>query len=349
MLREPHEREFTYLLSARIHVRGEKFDDEAIAQLAGVQHGIVARRQLLDLCVGDRAVACRLERGRLRPIHPGVYAVGHEALTYSARALAAVMAVAPVPRPVSVTGGDWARRSPVAAVASHTTAATILGFGEPADGPIHVSIDEKRVRRPGIAIHRAVLPADDVTIVDGIPVTTTARALLDLSATTPFGRLRRLVKRAEYLELTDLAALEAILHRYPRRRGRRTLAAIVDRYAGAGKTRSELEDRFLEFCARRGLPPPKTNVALEVRGQRFEVDCAWPQARLVVELDGRTAHGRESSFHDDRARDRALLADGWRPMRVTWPQLHLDGDSLELEIREVLAAPPARSGGFGVG
>jgi very-short-patch-repair endonuclease len=335
------ERSFRHHRGAGSHVRDEGSTDEVIARLASSQHGIVARSELLVLGIGRRAIACRLALGRLRPVHPGVYAVGHDALAYPARVLAAVMSVAPAARRESVAGGDRANRSPIAA-ASHAAAAALFGLRDPPHGPIDVSVDAKRATRIGIAVHRAALAAEEVTLVDGVPVTTIERTLLDLSAVTPAGPLRRLVKQAEFRGLTDFAAVAAILRRHPRRQGRRTLADIVERYADTGKTRSELEDRFLQFCARRGLPLPQTNVVLDVRGERVEVDCAWPAARIVVELDGRVAHGRQSSFHDDRARDRALLAAGWIPMRVTWPQLHNDGDTLEREIRDVLDVASGR-------
>jgi hypothetical protein len=114
------------------------------------------------------------------------------------------------------------------------------------------------------------------------------------------------------------------------------LARLVEGYMlDVGKTRSEFEDRFLRFCARRGLPLPEMNVVIDVRG-RPEVDCVWRDARLIVELDSRSAHERAAAFQEDRARDRALIAAGWLPMRVSWAQLHFEGDAVERDIRDGL-------------
>lgn len=316
-------RGFTHLLCGEIHVRAQTSDDEAIAALASRQQGIAGRRQLLDLAVSSRAIEHRLRVGRLRPHYAGVYAVGHEALPYAARTLAAVMSVAPE------------------AAASGLTAAALWRIADPPHGPIHVVATEGRRPRRGVAICRSTLPVADVRIVDGIPVTSVPRTLLDLSARITEGELRRLVKQAEFTRLTDGAALEAILDRYPRRRGRGGLARIVRGYLlDAGMTRSELEDRFLAFCAKRGLQLPETNVVLEIRG-----DCMWREARLIVELDGHRAHGTDQAFHDDRARDRALIAAGWSPMRVTWTQLHGEADTLAAEIRDALDTPPPHARG----
>ena len=51
------------------------------------------------------------------------------------------------------------------------------------------------------------------------------------------------------------------------------------------------------------------------------MDCLWPDARLVVELDSRAVHGTRKAFEADRERDRLMLADGWRVIRITWAQL----------------------------
>jgi len=106
----------------------------------------------------------------------------------------------------------------------------------------------------------------------------------------------------------------------------------------AGRTRSDLEDDFLEFCSRRGLPLPETNVTMTVRGVRVEPDCLWRAERVILELDGYQGHGGKTAFEAERARDRVLAAAGWLPTRATWAQVHFDGDALESELRDLLTA-----------
>jgi very-short-patch-repair endonuclease len=320
------ERWITHLLCGRIHIRPSGVgDDAAAAALARRQEGIAGRAQLLELGLSGRAIDYRVAVGRLRPLFLGVYAVGHEAVSPNGRALAAVMSFSPY------------------AAASFLTAAALRGVGQP-PSMVHVSGPRTREPRPGAVYHRAVLPDNDWTVIAGIPTTTLPRTFLDLSATLPEDRLRRMVKDAEFKRLLRVDELVEILDRYPRRRGRQALARIVKPLiAGSHRTASTLEDRFLEFCERRRLPMPETNVALVVAGRRYVPDCLWRGPRLIVELDGRDAHARELAFEEDRARDRALAAAGWVPIRVTSGQLAHQPGRLETELRAILALWARRS------
>ena len=64
--------------------------DRVAGELAGRQHGLIARRQLLDLGFSRDMIKRRLTRGALHPVHVGVYALGHPAITFEGRWMAAV-------------------------------------------------------------------------------------------------------------------------------------------------------------------------------------------------------------------------------------------------------------------
>ena len=66
--------------------------DAVIAELAGRQHGVVGRAQLMAAGVSRRAIARRIERGRLHLLYRGVYAVGHRAVSLTGRWMAATLA-----------------------------------------------------------------------------------------------------------------------------------------------------------------------------------------------------------------------------------------------------------------
>ena len=111
---------------------------------------------------------------------------------------------------------------------------------------------------------------------------------------------------------------------------------------GTTLTRSELEERFLRFVARVGLPRPELNVPIALRGVFVEADCVWRRSRLIAELDGRAVHGTAAAFERDRARDLALNAAGWRVVRITWRQLSEEARELAEDLGSLLARAAIR-------
>ncbi len=114
--------------------------------------------------------------------------------------------------------------------------------------------------------------------------------------------------------------------------------AVARRAAGASVTRSELEEAFVVFVDRIGLPRPELNLTLEVDGLLIEVDAVWRAERVVVELDSRQFHDTPLTFERDRRRDRKLVAARWRPVRITWRQLHEEPSAVARDLKRMLAA-----------
>jgi hypothetical protein len=163
------------------------------------------------------------------------------------------------------------------------------------------------------------------------------RTLLDLAAVLDRRGVERAMNEAEVRRYADRLSLPALLERHPRRRGAATIRAVLAaNHIGATVTRSELEERFLRFVSRHGLPPPELNVSLTLRGGFVEADCVWRAQRLIVELDGRTSHATTAAFERDRARDRALHVTGWTVVRITWRQLDREGRELARDLRALL-------------
>jgi very-short-patch-repair endonuclease len=294
-------------IGGQLHTRGA---DDAIAALAARQHGVVARWQLLALGLGPDAIDHRLRCGRLHLIHRGVYAVGHRLVTKEGRWLAAVLAAGP------------------GAVLSHRSAAALWGIRPTAATRIEVTTPKQLRPRPNLLPHCAVLPRDEITERDGIPVTTAARTLLDLAATLDRHQLARALDEAEVLRLEGPGRL---MDRYPRKRGTKTLRALLNE--SRRNLRSPLEAEFLALLDDHGFQRPETNTIIE----GYEVDAAWRAARLIVELDGYATHGTRRAFERDRARDRRLSAAGWRTARFT--SLQLAAPATAAEDLAALGAP----------
>ena len=197
----------------------------------------------------------------------------------------------------------------VDAVLSHGTAAAAWDL-RPPGGAIHVTVPGTagRKRRSGLRIHRTTT-LDDTTTVRGIPVTNPLRTILDLATVLSGRPLEHALDLADQRHLIDFAELR-------RRRLPRSLQAVLTLYAQA-VTRSELEERFLALCHEHGLPRPNVNTRIE----GCEVDFAWRDRRLVVEVDGYRYHRAPSTFEDDRERDVVLSVAGWTVLRFTYAQV----------------------------
>src|SRR3954471_12688768 len=289
--------------------------DGEIAALATRQHGVIARVQLVEIGLSLDAIDYRVKLGRLQPLHRGVYAVGHRALTRHGRWMAAVLAGGP------------------GAVLRRPSAAALWGIREGAPARVEIAAPRDR-RRPAIAVQRIELPDDERDEHNGIPVTTPARTLLDLAALLDEHRLTRAAERAETLRLTSPTSLAALVDRYPRRPGTPNLKRLIeDHRIVPTTTANDFERGFLTFLDANGLPRPLINESLD---PNTTPDFRWPNHRLIVELDGFETHGTRQAFERDRARDRRLLADGWRVARITQRQLDDDPDGVAAELTAIL-------------
>jgi hypothetical protein len=213
--------------------------DAAIAAIAARQHGVIARIQLLRLGLGRRAIAHRIEQGRLHIVHRGVYAVGHARLTIQGRWMAAVLA--------SGEGTGLSYRS----------AGMLWDIRRTERGLIEVTSPRTGRMLPGVQRHRAALPSDEVTVHQGIPVTTPTRTLLDLAAVLSLGALAKAFEQAQVLLHMPPATLAAEVLSRPRQRGNAKLRRILAGAVEPADVRSVLELRFLRMCAAYGIPRPR--------------------------------------------------------------------------------------------
>jgi very-short-patch-repair endonuclease len=221
------------------------------------------------------------------------------------------------------------------AVLSYQSAAALWGIRPSARSLVDVTVHRRLRQRAWIELHQDELQRDEMTNRDFVPVTSIARTLLDLAAVLGRRELERTVNEAEALRIFDGEELKELLLRHPRHGGGPVLAEILD--AGfSGVTKSELEDLFRQFLADESFPAAELNVPIQCGGVWVEADCAWRKQRLIVELDGHRTHGTRAAFERDRRRDRALQAQGWRVIRVTWRQLHEESRELAADLRALL-------------
>ncbi len=259
------------------------------ARIAARQHGRITWQQLVAAGVDRRQIQRWVANGLLRPVHRGVYAVGHDAPSLLGDYMAAVLACG--------TG---------AVLSNHAQAhVTRLRPGKPPPPEVTVPTLAGR-NRPGIVVHRVkALHLRDVCVVHGIPMTTVPRTLLDLAPALDLAELTRACHEAWIHHRTAPRLVEDCIERNPGKKGAAKLRAAL----GADATLSALEDGFLALLREHGLPAPRTNVVRH--GDK--VDCHWPQLDLTVELVSYRFHGSRRAFEADVARRRrsSHLAFSW--------------------------------------
>ena len=291
-----------------IHVlRRNRSPDEAIARIASRCGGVIDRTQLSALGLARGAIAHRIRVGRLRPLHHGVYAVGHEALQLRGWLVGALLVAGP--------------RSAL----SHLTAAVLWKLIPSMPPFVDVTTTNRSRRsRNGLVFHQAT--SLDATILHELPVTTPIRTLQDLAATRPRAELERACSEALVQRLVTEQQL--VQQQGP---GAAVLARLTSE--GVAPTRSELERRFLRAVSTIRLPRPETNA----RVQRHEVDFLWREQRVIAELDGWRFHGHRLAFERDRMRDAELGLLGYTVVRFTWRQVRDEPAAVAAQVGRFLS------------
>lgn len=291
----------------------------ALFDLATKQHGVVCRRQMTRCGLTVAEIRSRVASKALIRLYPGTYAVGHRALTVRSRWMAAVL-----------YAGDGA-------VLSHRAAAALFGLVDGAP-TIEVTRTGDSLARPGLTIHHTRnLGQEDQASVDGIPVTSPSRTLIDLAGIESPRSLDDRLSAARRLKLLDCGAVRTGLDRVPNSKGAGELKRLIRLFERSSKpTRSELETRFLRLCADAGVPLPEA----DVRIGRYFADLLWREHRLIAEIDSRGFHLHR--FEEDRIRDIATLSKGYRTIRVTDRMLKTDPGGLVDSVRTLLSSPSSR-------
>ncbi len=264
--------------------------DRLASAIAREQHGLVARRQLLAIGFSGRAVERRIERGVLHPVHRGVYALGFRLRSKEARWMAAVLACGPD------------------AVLSHRSAVRLWGLSPGSSRAIEVTRrDRVEAARRRWSSTAPRYRDDERTVVDGIPVTTVPRTVLDYAVEASRREVERALNEMEVRQLRDALSIPDLLERYPRRRGSAVVRELLDRGAEAcGESRSG--------SSRSGSPPwsnARVTTTAPQRGHRGAGSVL--QRRLSVARSAlRRARRSCRSRHAQglRERPRARPADG---------------------------------------
>jgi hypothetical protein len=215
----------------------------------------------------------------------------------------------------------FARGLPADALIAQEAAAVVHGLATYRVPPI---IDTTRTRGRGqvtsdLRISRAGLRASDYDCVDGIPVTSLARTVVDIARRRPFREGLVVADSALARGLGKAQLHDVLRHQWTWPYVARAMPVV--RYAD-GRAESALESvvrsRFIEL----DLPLPRLQVTIRA-GRTFvgRVDFDWDAWGVVGEADGRVKYLADELWAE-KVRQDALEDTGREVIRWTWTTAH---------------------------
>jgi hypothetical protein len=249
--------------------------DDALLPVFAHQHWLVSDSDVAAAGGTRRQARYRLSTGTWEAVDAGVYRLAGAPRSWHAKVLAPIL-----------SAGNGA-------VASHTCAAALHGIDGFGRGAAEISTPRGTgFRRSKVIVHTSTdLDRCRRIVVDGVPVTDINRTILDLCRHHSDERVLRSIEWARRQGSSGWSSMVATLAHHARcgRPGIVRLRTVLT----ANMDRDEVTDSDFELLAfsllvERGLPTPVLHHRV-YDGERFvaEVDLAYPQRKVAIELDGR--------------------------------------------------------------
>ncbi|MGH8874890.1 MAG: type IV toxin-antitoxin system AbiEi family antitoxin, partial [Acidimicrobiia bacterium] len=267
----------------------------------------------------------KLRVGEVRRMDRGVYVATACPPSWQQQVLAAVL-----------TAGHEA-------AASHQSAAYMWELTTRRPRRIEVVVPRGVRRVRDFVVHEStdLIPAHR-TLLDGIPVTTPARTVVDLGASAPW-----LVEPAlETGVRAGLFALGGVAETVGdlARRGRNGVGVIRPhieaRLHWDGLTESALEDLFRRRMDEFGFPQPIPQVEIRTPTGLFvcRADFGYVPIRVAFFLDSEAHHMDRLTFRRDREQHNSLELIGWTSLRYTWWDLTARPYLVREQVASVLSS-----------
>jgi hypothetical protein len=295
--------------------------DDLLFAFAEEHHGVF-RGAHARLCgLSKRQIEGRIELGVWRRVYDDVY----------------IAAGAPLTRKGALLAACWA--GGFRAAASHRSAAALWELAGGRKSMVEIICPRwRRARHDGIVVHETkVLDAADIAVVEGIPVTTPERTLLDLGAVCHASVVEMALDKAENRGLVTRARIEETLGRLskPGRNGAGTLRRLLESHGSRRRPpESEMETMLIQCLRRNGWPEPvPQHVIRQARSFVARVDAAYPQWRIAIEYQSDAHHGGQNARYRDNERRLRVIAAGWFPVEATLPDVRSGGSKLCAALR----------------
>ncbi|WP_458107174.1 endonuclease domain-containing protein [Arthrobacter sp. R3-55] len=251
-------------------------------------------------------------------------------------------------RDLELLGRLYTAVTPRCAV-SHVTAALLWSMPLPlyleeegASGQIHVTRRQEigRVKRRGVAGHRAPLLARDVRVLNGVQLTSPEWTWVDLSR--HMGR-SSLVAAGDFLlarenPLSSMEAIQEVIDRRPKVKGIRMAREILPllRVGVDSPQESRLRLKIVDA----GLPEPAvTQPVFDEHGRYISTpDLQYKEYKIAMEYEGDHHRSDPVQWGKDIERDDRLRAMGWIVLKFSDVQMKSGWANAERKVRDALVS-----------
>jgi hypothetical protein len=280
--------------------------DTRIAAIAARQHALVTRQQAVAEGASRSFIRHRLASGRWIQVHAGVFLIAGSPIEWETKVHAAVLAGGP------------------GALASHRTAAVLWDLDGFRRGRSEITVERHRLpEHLAVRVHESTdMELAAATVRRGIPTTGLLRTLLDMGC----------LVRADLLDAAVEQVVRETRHDWPdlyhclvthSRRGRNgcgPLRAVLEARYGEDVTDSRFETLVRRLLADAGVVDPVSQFEIRDDAGRFvaEVDLAWPERMVAIELQSKKHHLNTPRWLRDMERLNAATLLGWNVLLYPW-------------------------------
>ncbi|ALG86978.1 hypothetical protein ACH46_16695 [Gordonia phthalatica] len=217
-------------------------------------------------------------------------------------------------------------------IADRTTAAWWHGLLDELPSPLTVSVPRstRTEQRLSFAVQakRRTFPSEDLTVVRDLPVTDLPLTVLQVAAEHEDGIAimdRALQERR--VHLVDLRrSLERNAGSFGMRRARFLLEAAED------PSESVAERLFAKLLREHQID----GWFQQIPFGDYELDFAWPQEQISVEIHGWKFHKQHDRWNRDQKKANQLALMSWLPLSFSWARLTTEPDECMRELIEAI-------------
>jgi len=275
-------------------------------RIARPAHGILSSDDLYECGLTHSGIDRRVKAAQLIRVYHGIYRLPGTPYTWR-QALWAAM--------------KWAGDD---AVFSHRSGLVLIRLAGATDRVVEVTVTRKiKSPDPRLILHYTCRdPFVDAIEIEGLPVTSAGRTILDSAAVAFRWQVEAALDDALRRKLITVDDMWRILAKSGGRgrKGSALLRRLLDeRSDGRAHSHSLLEIRLDRLLRKSAVPPYFRQFEVMSRsGVPADVDFAWPEAKLAVEVDGYRWHSGRQQWQSDMERQNALAEVGWLVLRFSW-------------------------------